>query len=83
MRRRFADGRCASATRDVLLDLTLEQLQRLQITHALESCGYRVFGEGGAAERLDLNPNTLLSKMDKFGIPRPRIMKGSRKPGAT
>lgn len=65
----------APATRDVLLDLTLEQLQRLQITHALESCGYRVFGEGGAAERLDLNPNTLLSKMDRFGIPRPRAMK--------
>ncbi len=58
--------------RDVLLDLTMEQLQRLHIMHALESCRYRVFGESGAAERLDMHPSTLLSRMDKFGIPRPR-----------
>jgi len=66
------------ATRDILLELTLEQLQRLQITHALETCGYRVFGPGGAAEKLDVNPNTLLSRMDKFGIPRPRLVKRGR-----
>jgi hypothetical protein len=40
--------------------------------HALETCGYQVFGEKGAAARLDINPNTLLSRMGKFGIPRPR-----------
>jgi transcriptional regulator with GAF, ATPase, and Fis domain len=62
----------ATQPRDVLLDLTMEQLQRLHIMHALESCRYRVFGDGGAAERLDMNPSTLLSRMDKFGIPRPR-----------
>ncbi len=72
-------GGAAAATRDILLDLSLEQLQRLQITHALESCGYRVFGTGGAAERLDINPNTLLARMDKYGIPRPRLMKRSRR----
>ncbi len=64
-------------TRDILLDLTLEQLQRLQIMHALETTGYRVFGPAGAAERLEINPNTLLSRMDKFGIPRPRAMRGA------
>ena len=74
-------GSAAAATRDILLDLSLEQLQRLQITHALESCGYRVFGPGGAAERLDINPNTLLARMDKYGIPRPRLMKRSRRGG--
>ncbi|MFN0012667.1 MAG: sigma-54 interaction domain-containing protein [Phycisphaerales bacterium] len=74
-------GGAAAATRDILLDLSLEQLQRLQITHALESCGYRVFGPGGAAERLDINPNTLLARMDKYGIPRPRLMKRSRRGG--
>jgi formate hydrogenlyase transcriptional activator len=62
-------------TRDVLLDLTLEQLQRLHIMHALETCGYRVFGGRGAAAKLDINPNTLLSRMDRFGIPRPRTMR--------
>ncbi|MBC7835539.1 MAG: sigma-54-dependent Fis family transcriptional regulator [Phycisphaerales bacterium] len=64
-------------TRDILLDLSLEQLQRLQIMHALESCGYRVFGGEGAASKLDINPSTLLSRMDKFGIPRPRVMRGA------
>jgi len=65
-------------TRDILLDLTLEQLQRLQIMHALESCGYRVFGEDGAARKLDIHPSTLLSRMDKFGIPRPRSVRKRR-----
>ena len=62
----------ASNPRDVLLDLTAEQLARIQIMHALESTAYRVFGEEGAAAKLGVNPQTLLSRMDKFGIPRPR-----------
>jgi transcriptional regulator with GAF, ATPase, and Fis domain len=63
--------------RDVLLDLTLDQLQRLQIMHALETNRYRVFGAGGAAEKLGMNPQTLLSRMDKLGIPRPRLMRAN------
>ena len=65
----------AALPRDVLLDLSLDQLQRLQIMHALETRKYRVFGKGGAAEKLGLNPQTLLSRMDKLGIPRPRAMR--------
>ncbi len=65
--------------RDVLLDLTAEQLQRMQIMHALETCSYTVFGADGAAKRLGLKPQTLLSRMDKFGIPRPRRMKAGRR----
>ncbi|MBL0922485.1 MAG: sigma-54-dependent Fis family transcriptional regulator [Phycisphaerales bacterium] len=65
-----------TSARDVLLDLTSEQLQRMQMMHALEACGYRVFGGKGAARRLGLNPQTMLSRMDKFGIPRPRVMRG-------
>jgi len=72
-------GSAGSSTRDILLDLSLEQLQRLQITHALEACEYSVFGPEGAAARLDIHPSTLLSRMDKFGIPRPRTMKRARK----
>jgi transcriptional regulator with GAF, ATPase, and Fis domain len=72
------DPQGRGSTRDILLDLTMEQLQRLHIMHALETCGYRVFGERGAARRLEINPNTLLSRMDKYGIPRPRIMRGGR-----
>ena len=67
--------------RDVLLDLTLEQLQRLQIMHALETTGYKVFGAGGAAEKLEIHPQTLLSRMDKLGIPRPRTARRARSGG--
>ncbi len=67
----------SNVPRDVLLDLTLDQLQRLQIMHALETRGYRVFGGGGAAEKLSINPQTLLSRMDKLGIPRPRAMRAA------
>jgi transcriptional regulator with GAF, ATPase, and Fis domain len=65
--------------RDVLLDLSHDQLQRLQIMHALETREYRVFGTDGAAAKLGLNPQTLLSRMDKLGIPRPRIMRKALK----
>jgi transcriptional regulator with GAF, ATPase, and Fis domain len=75
--------RLGPVTRDILLDLTLEQLQRLQITHALETSGYRVFGPGGAADKLDIHPGTLLSRMDKFGIPRPRAAKRSKRAGTS
>ncbi len=67
-----------AAPRDVLLDLTHDQLQRLQIMHALETANYRVYGEGGAAGKLDLKPQTLLSRMDKLGIPRPRAARGAK-----
>ena len=65
--------------RDVLLDLSLDQLMRLQIMHALETRGYTVFGPDGAAAKLDINPRTLLSRMNKLGIPTPRALKASQK----
>lgn len=74
-----ARGRRDDNPRDVLLDLTNEQLQRLQIMHALEACSYKVFGDDGAAKKLGLNPQTLLSRMEKFGIPRPRQMRARLK----
>ncbi len=72
-----SDSNSGGGASDILLDLSLEQLQRLQIIHALERCGYRVFGEDGAAARMEINPRTLLSRMDKFGIPRPRTARAS------
>jgi transcriptional regulator with GAF, ATPase, and Fis domain len=65
----------SAVPRDVLLDLTLDQLQRLQIMHAMETRGYRVFGADGAAEKLGINPQTLLSRMVRLGVPRPRAMR--------
>ena len=67
----------SAVPRDVLLDLSIEQLQRLQIMHALETCDYRVFGEGAAAQKLGINPRTLISRMRKLGIPSPSVLKRS------
>ncbi len=68
-------GSPRTQTRDILLDLTAEQLERLHIMHVMESCGGRVFGPKGAAAKLEVNPRTLLSRMDRYGIPRPRDLK--------
>lgn len=51
--------------------LTLEDVERRHIRHVLELAGGKVKGPGGAAERLDINPSTLNSRMQKLGI-RPR-----------
>ncbi|MCA9281756.1 MAG: sigma-54-dependent Fis family transcriptional regulator [Phycisphaerales bacterium] len=77
-RDRARDG-TTGLPKDVLLDLTLDQLQRLQIMHALETSGYKVFGDNGAATKLEINPQTLLSRMDKLGIPRPRTLRAAQK----
>lgn len=50
---------------------TLEQIERNHILKIMEECGWRINGKNGAAERLDMNPNTLRSKMKKLGITRP------------
>lgn len=44
--------------------------ERQRILDALQSAGGRVYGPGGAAHRLGLNPTTLYSKMRKHGIAR-------------
>jgi PAS domain S-box-containing protein len=51
--------------------LTLNELERHYISSVLEKTGWRVSGEGGAAEILGLNPNTLRSRLEKLGIRRP------------
>jgi len=49
--------------------LPLDAVIERHIRRALESTGGRIHGEGGAGERLGLNPNTLRAKMRKLGIP--------------
>ena len=53
------------------LDTFVEQ-ERQIITRALQATNWRVSGNRGAAEILDLNPKTLESKMKKLGIRRPQ-----------
>jgi len=47
-------------------------LERDNIILALEVTGWKVAGETGAAQLLDINPSTLASQMKALGIKRPR-----------
>lgn len=46
----------------------LDALQTDHIRSVLESCGWRIRGEAGAAQRLGLKPTTLESRMARLGI---------------
>jgi len=47
---------------------TLADNERDHILRALEQCKWKVYGQGGAAEILDINGSTLKSRMKKLGI---------------
>jgi formate hydrogenlyase transcriptional activator len=47
---------------------TAEEVERNHIHRVLERTGWRIRGQGGAAEKLDLKPTTLESRMRKLGI---------------
>ncbi|MBI4766790.1 MAG: sigma 54-interacting transcriptional regulator [Deltaproteobacteria bacterium] len=50
---------------------TLKEAERRHIQRALQKTGWRVRGQGGAAELLDVLPSTLEFRMRKLGIKRP------------
>jgi len=66
-RRKTSWSRPTATTRE---ELTFEEAQRRHIEAALERTGWRVRGEGGAAEALALKPTTLETKIRKLGIRR-------------
>jgi len=49
---------------------TIIENERDHILAVLESCDWKISGKGGAAEILDINVNTLNSRMKKLGIER-------------
>lgn len=59
----------ASAARPaVLTEDDRRERDRVNIMAALEACGGKVFGRGGAAEMLDVKPTTLASRIKTLGI---------------
>jgi transcriptional regulator with GAF, ATPase, and Fis domain len=48
----------------------LQDMERMHMVAVLEKTGWRIAGQGGAAEVLGLKRTTLLSKMKKLGIKR-------------
>jgi formate hydrogenlyase transcriptional activator len=49
---------------------SFEQASRDVLVRALRACKGKIYGSGGAAELLQLNPGTLQSKLRKLGISR-------------
>ncbi len=47
---------------------TMIEIERDHILFALERCKWKIYGQGGAADLLELNPSTLNSRMKKLGI---------------
>jgi transcriptional regulator with GAF, ATPase, and Fis domain len=54
---------------------TLEEMERRHIERALAAAHGRLYGSGGAADMLDMNPNTLRSRMKKLGLGGVRDLK--------
>jgi transcriptional regulator of acetoin/glycerol metabolism len=52
--------------------LPLEEMEKNYITEVLEMTQWKVSGEKGAARVLDINPQTLVSRMKKLGIQKPK-----------
>jgi PAS domain S-box-containing protein len=50
----------------------LKSIEREHILEVLAESGWKIKGEGNAANRLGLKPSTLRSRMKKLGIERPR-----------
>ena len=50
---------------------SLENVERRHVLGTLESCRWKIEGEGGAAKALGIHPSTLRSRMKKLGIRRP------------
>jgi formate hydrogenlyase transcriptional activator len=50
---------------------TLAETDRRAILAALDVCGGRISGSGGAAQRLGMKPTTLHARIKKLGIRRP------------
>jgi formate hydrogenlyase transcriptional activator len=67
-------SRAAAPTADdnirVLTARELEEFERSNIVRALESCGWRIAGESGAARLLGIPPTTLSSRMKALEIRR-------------
>ncbi len=64
----------AAATRR---SVRLTDVEKEHIRVVLESTGWRIRGTGGAAERLDLHPTTLETRMAKLGLRRPKMAQDS------
>ena len=60
--------RTSDAETPVLTEEEMKQRDRENILNALDQCGWKITGDGGAAETLGMKPTTLHSKIKKLGL---------------
>jgi transcriptional regulator with GAF, ATPase, and Fis domain len=63
--------RSDSTLKRILSEEEIRQMEKDNLMFALETTGWRVSGEKGAARLLGMNPSTFASRMKKYGIKRP------------
>lgn len=64
-----------SLTTDTSTLKTMDENERDHIIKVLQNCNWKIFGEGGAAEILNINGSTLNSRMKKLGIEKKVTLK--------
>lgn len=57
-------------TERVMPEAEMRRRERKNTVAALEKCGWKIYGKGGAAELLGIKPTTLSSRIKKMGIRR-------------
>jgi formate hydrogenlyase transcriptional activator len=62
----------AESAQTTPVPMTLAESEREHILAVLERTNWRIKGPNGAARKLDLNPSTLYTRMEKLGIPTRR-----------
>jgi PAS domain S-box-containing protein len=60
--------------------VSMEEMEKEHIIKILNECSWKINGVNGAAEKLDMNPNTLRSRMKKLNITRDMRPMGSTAP---
>jgi len=67
----YAGGSPPAAVRPISSSSKLEDVERSHILNVLENAKWKIEGAKGAANQLNLHPNTLRSRLKKLGIKRP------------
>jgi transcriptional regulator with GAF, ATPase, and Fis domain len=57
---------------DVHTNSAMRNMEKENLLRALMQTNWKVYGEGGAAELLEMRPTTLMSRIKKFKLKRPR-----------
>jgi len=66
-----SDGNGNGSALRIFTEIELRQREHQNLIAALNKSGWKVHGNGGAAELLGLKPTTLISRVKKLGLKRP------------